>query len=651
MSARRHDIEALLLPMFAALPLYATDTIGTAPLLAFHAVMAAMVVRVARGKQPDVIRPAMMKALAIGYIGFYVIDLVAISRDAISSSTHLALFIAAYQPIEGMSRDNNGQRLLSAAMLFVASIATATHITIVPYVIAFAYLIYRQLIHASRADSLASIGMSAPPQLVGRAAGFYVGATSMLAIALFPMLPRVRNPFVPGITGALGNAATGLSDTIDFREPRSIEPDPSVVSRVWMGHDAMRFFTPIRLRGAIYDRFSDSQWRQSDRSYVPVSMREGLAHVAIPSGLKRAAQVQQRLIVNGRLLLPVGTFAVSGVGQVFEGPTRDVFQIYQVRKSQSVTYEVSMSRFTTPLHDRVVHVTNYPVTKPVAAMARQIVGSQTDPMTQAGAIEYYMSTRFRYIPNPALIGHAMSVDAFLLREHRGHCEYFAAGMVALLTSLNVPARIVGGFYGGTLNPLTGYYVIRREDAHAWVEVWDGKGWQTFDPTPSSLRPGNSQAGMLKMFAAALGDSINYFWDRYILTFGLGDQITLAFSALQSLRDSGVAFQKATQLTLRSVRPRGVVEFAGMAVVAILLMAFIARRRRSLFALLAARLHELGIGVGSAMTMEEALDRLRAKHPEDAVAMAPLIALYEEERFSSRQDRERAAVLRRRLTSG
>ena len=62
MFARRHDIEALLLPMFAALPLYATDTIGMAPLLVFHAVMAAMVVRVARGKQPDVIRPGMMKA-------------------------------------------------------------------------------------------------------------------------------------------------------------------------------------------------------------------------------------------------------------------------------------------------------------------------------------------------------------------------------------------------------------------------------------------------------------------------------------------------------------------------------------------------------------------------------------------------------------
>jgi protein-glutamine gamma-glutamyltransferase len=651
MSARRHDIEALLLPMFAALPLYATQTIGVAPLLVFHTVMAAMIVRVARGKGPDVIRPALMKVLAIGYIAFYGIDLAVISRNAIASSTHLALFIAAYQPIEGMSRDNRGQRLLSAAMLFVASIATATHITILPYVIVFGFLIYRQLIYSSRMDSLISIGMPPSPQPAGWAAGFYVGATSMLAVALFPMLPRVRNPFVPGMTGALNNATTGLSDTIDFREPREIEPDPSVVSRVWMSRDAVAFFTPLRLRGAIYDRFDENQWRQSSRSYVPVEMREGTARVAKPAGLTRVAQIQQRLIVNGRLLLPAGTVGVSGLGQVYEGPTRDVFQIFQIRKAQSINYEVTMARFTTPVRQHMVHVTNYPVTAPVAAMARLITGGVTDTMGQAGAIEHYMSTRFRYIPNPALIGHAMSVDSFLLRERRGHCEYFAAGMVALLSSLNVPARIVGGFYGGQFNPLTGYYVIRREDAHAWVEVWDGKAWQTFDPTPAGLRPGSGQSGTWTALAAALGDSVSYFWDRYILTFGLGDQITLAFGAVQSLRDSLAALQRSAQLGLQSIRGRGALELLAIVMLLGLTIALIARRRRSLFALLAARLHELGVDVSASMTMEEALERLRATRPDVAREMAQLIELYEEERFSARQDRARVALVRARLGSG
>jgi len=78
------------------------------------------------------------------------------------------------------------------------------------------------------------------------------------------------------------------------------------------------------------------------------------------------------------------------------------------------------------------------------------------------------------------------------------------------------------------------------------------------------------------------------------------------------------------------------------------LAMIARRRRSLFVLLAARLRELGIDVSGSMTMEEALEQLRATRPDDAEVLAPLIAMYEEERFSSRHDRTRAALVRRRL---
>lgn len=650
MPARRHEIELLLLPMMAAAPLYATHTISIAALAAFHLLLTAMVLRVARGRTPDVIPSALMKGLAVAYVPFYVVDLMLISNNAIAASTHLALFIAAYQPIEAMQRSNRGQRLLSAAMLFIASIASATHIAILPFVILFAFLVFRQLIQVSHDDSIASLGMTVPPQPAARAAGFYVGATCMIAVVLFPMLPRVRNPFVPGMTGPLTNASTGLSDSIDFREPRAIEPDPTVVSRVWMSRDAVPFFTPLRLRGSVYDRFHDDQWVQSGRLSAPVAMREGTAMVARPLGFTRRAQVQQRTVLGGRLLLPSGTYAVTNAGPVFEGPHRDVFMIFQIRPRESITYDVDMARSIAPRRERVVAVTNYPVTPAVAALARQIVGKETDPAAQAAAIEHYMSIRFRYVPNPADIGRRMSVDQFLLRDRRGHCEYFAAGMVALLTSLNVPARIVGGFYGGQLNPLTGYFVVKREDAHAWVEVWTGTQWQTFDPTPPSLRPGNTQTGLLKMYASALSDSINYFWDRYILTFGLGDQITLAVQAMQSARDSVAALSRSMKRNLESVLSRGFLQLFLPILIGGVLVTLLVRRRRSLFGLLAKRLHDLGIEVGPAMTMEEALAQLRATRPDAAEALAPLIALYEEEEFSPTRDRRRAAAVRRGLAS-
>jgi hypothetical protein len=286
-------------------------------------------------------------------------------------------------------------------------------------------------------------------------------------------------------------------------------------------------------------------------------------------------------------------------------------------------------------------VTNYPVTPAVAAMARQVVGNHTDPMARAADIERYLSTKFIYVADPAQIGRRMTVDDFLLREHRGHCEYFAAGMVALLSSLGTPARIVGGFYGGKLNPLTGYFVVRREDAHAWVEAYDGTKWRTFDPTPPALRPGNAKDGLLSIYASAIGDSLNYFWDRNVLTYGLADQVRIAVDTIGRTRDALGALQLSARklLTIRAA------EMAGVVLVLAALLLLVAWQRRPAFELLREHLARLGIEVGPATTMEEALRRAR---PEDAAALEPLIAMYEAERFSAAPPRGVRAEIRRRL---
>jgi protein-glutamine gamma-glutamyltransferase len=644
MNAKAREIELLLLTMLAAMPLYATQTVSIGPLLIFHALMAAMVIRVAAGHRPELVPEPVMKALAIGYIIFYIIDAALISRNAIAASTHLVLFIALYQPIESRRRPNTPQRLLTAALIFVASIATATHIAIVPFVILFAFLLFRQLIHLSHSVSAQAAAARATDVPAARAAGFYVCGTTLIGILLFPLLPRVRNPLVPGLIGS-NASSTGLSDTINFNEQRSINPDPTVVSRIWMGQEAVPFFTPLRLRGAVYERFRNNEWLPGRHDFSPLDARDGAVQIARPAGFDRRATVQQRPILGGRLFLPVGTFEIIGLSQIYQGPTRDIYTVWQVRRDM-LTYDVRMARSITPLTVRRIVPSNYPVTPRVAAMAHQIVGGEQDAMAQAARIETYLSTHFRYLQNPAQIGHAMSVDDFLLRERRGHCEYFAAGMVGLLTALNVPARIVGGFYGGKLNPLTGYFVIRHEDAHAWVEVFDGNGWRTFDPTPASLRPGASQSGLLGAYASAVGDSVNYFWDRYILTFGLADQIALAVEAIARARQAFAALNARAQHTAGQLLTlRAIAAAAGGAAIAFAAL-WLVYRRRAAFDLLRDHLQKLGIDVGSSMTMEEALAELRRKQPEVAAALAPLIALYEEERFSARESVARELIRRR-----
>jgi len=649
MTPARREIETLLLTSFAAVPLYATQAVGPLPLVMFHAVMAGIIIRVAMGKSPELIPAPVMRTIAVLYIGFYIVDAAFISRNAIAASTHLVLFIATYQPIESARTRNYSQRLLTTALIFVASIATSTHITILLFVIAFGFLMFRQLMYVSHIETVAALGHEYVEPPSSRAAMFYLAGTACVAALLFPVVPRVRNPMMQGLAGSLTNASTGLSDTIDFNRERSSTPDPTIVARIWITPDAIPFFTPIRLRGAIYDRFSRNQWLQSAKGFRELRSRDGVYRIARPVGLKRAVTVQQHLMSNTRLYLPSGAYALSGVPVLFEGPQNEALTTMPLRRSTDmVTLDVSVARETEPLVATEPRVVNYPVTKEVAALARQITGGSGEPLAQAAKIEQYLSTKFRYVSDPATIGHTMTVDHFLLRERRGHCEYFAAGMVALLTSLDVPARIAGGFYGGRYNPLTGYFVIRREDAHAWVEVWNGRRWTTFDPTPATLRPGVSQSGFLRAYATAIGDSVTYYWDRYVLTYGLGDQVTVAANAITAARDAVQGAKARLSEQLARLRTPQTAAFIVLVLAAGALAISLAGRRRPVFDLLASHLRGFGIVVGPAMTMEEALAELRAKHADAARELEPLIALYEEERFSSHADPRRRKAIRRRL---
>lgn len=53
----------------------------------------------------------------------------------------------------------------------------------------------------------------------------------------------------------------------------------------------------------------------------------------------------------------------------------------------------------------------------------------------------------------------------------------------MMNALKVPARVVGGYLGGELNPYGSYITVRQSFAHAWVEVFlPDAGWIRVDPT-------------------------------------------------------------------------------------------------------------------------------------------------------------------------
>ena len=45
-----------------------------------------------------------------------------------------------------------------------------------------------------------------------------------------------------------------------------------------------------------------------------------------------------------------------------------------------------------------------------------------------------------------------SVDDFLFDTKRGFCGHYASAFAALIRAAGIPARVVTGYLGGTLNP-------------------------------------------------------------------------------------------------------------------------------------------------------------------------------------------------------
>lgn len=73
-------------------------------------------------------------------------------------------------------------------------------------------------------------------------------------------------------------------------------------------------------------------------------------------------------------------------------------------------------------------------------------------------------------------------DEFFFQRRRGFCEHYASVTALILRLMDVPTRIITGFQGGDYNPIGDYFVIRGEDAHAWVEAYiAGEGWVLIDP--------------------------------------------------------------------------------------------------------------------------------------------------------------------------
>lgn len=156
-------------------------------------------------------------------------------------------------------------------------------------------------------------------------------------------------------------------------------------------------------------------------------------------------------------------------------------------------------------------------------------------------LTHFRTEPFAYTLRPPPLGRH-TVDDFLFGTRRGFCEHYAGSFVFLLRAAGIPARVVVGYQGGEVNPLTNTVVVRQYDAHAWAEAWlPERGWVRYDPTaavaPERVEAGLEQAVGGEEFLADAPlspnryrhiawlnrarhqvDAFNYRWTRFVVNF-------------------------------------------------------------------------------------------------------------------------------------
>jgi transglutaminase-like putative cysteine protease len=241
-----------------------------------------------------------------------------------------------------------------------------------------------------------------------------------------------------------------------------------------------------------------------------------------------------------------GTLFIAGIPEFInvEGPSLlitadDSFRAF-VAPGEPLGYEVSAlngAPLPYPLPDRSRY------TKPplkldprIAALGHDWAGIGTD-LERATRIQDRLHREFTYSLDAGIQpGSKNALADFLFVTRRGYCEYFASAMAVLLRTQDIPARVATGFQSGYYNDVSGEWVMRASDAHAWVEGWiEGRGWVTFDPTPPGS--GHVAGGWLGRIDMYL-DAADTAWQQWVVAYNPGQQVALAFAFRNKLRSLG-----------------------------------------------------------------------------------------------------------------
>ena len=248
-------------------------------------------------------------------------------------------------------------------------------------------------------------------------------------------------------------------------------------------------------RAITYDFYTGATWRQTETDRIDKVSPPVLGREKFDATFE--LQVNQQSVLFGAnepVKVSIPAQFETGADRTYSTAMRslrsgDASQRYTVTSYVSVADKAVLRRAPTVYPDYIrAKYLQLPSTLPqrVRDLAHKVTNQEPDPYDIAETIESYLRTTYHYAPTVRAPPPGRDpVDYFLFDLKEDFCEYFASAMTVMLREMGVPARMVEGYTTGTLDPISGKYVVKELDAHAWVEAYfPTYGWVEFEPTPS-----------------------------------------------------------------------------------------------------------------------------------------------------------------------
>jgi len=353
-------------------------------------------------------------------------------------------------------------------------------------------------------------------------------ASLPLLLLFFPILPRTQFPLW-NFVAAPSSSPSGFNDQVEPGKSTSIAESGAPVFRAEMQRQPQQ---QLYWRGTVFNRVEGQRWLRVEPPPEHIIYRgQRVIQTIYPEpGVSR---VLPALSAPAELALQRSRRSFDGVYE------------YSGRTGKRFTYRAeSVSSATMPVAGEIrrsfylaLPENQPPRIRQLAADIRRKGASDAARLEQLEI--YFRNGGFSYSKTGLPTGER-ALEKFLFESKQGHCEFFAASFALILRSAGVPARIVGGYLGGEYNDLGGYYLVREEAAHVWVEVFiNGTGWVRVDPSSFAQnagavwgrQPDRGLMGKLRLMI----DSLDHTWNSTVITYDLESQISTARAAGKRLQ--------------------------------------------------------------------------------------------------------------------